>query len=197
MWTTVPTSPAFKSLFEKSPGGCCFVEKVGWRDATMENISVGLRSRSTEARRPFPRNPRAAGLFVRGLRWLVRHSPLRGCSGSRLWPQPKSLCRAPCNFQKGSKALMANRPSTPHNHVYSPSSVVQRIASEKRLGKWTSFCDLCNLLWLIRIGKYGGQRWNASLPFCVKEAHLALLLRPAPAILASSKAFSSVFNSAI
>ena len=46
------------------------------------------------------------GSFVRGLRWLGHHSPLRGCSGLAASGTPKiPRRRTPLTFQTGSKEL--------------------------------------------------------------------------------------------
>ena len=47
------------------------------------------RSLTEEATKPgdlFRKNPPGGGSFVRGLRWLSRYSPLRGCSGLAAGP---------------------------------------------------------------------------------------------------------------
>ena len=51
----------------------------------------------------FLENPPGGGSFVRGLRWLGRHSPLRGCSGLAALATAKiPRRRTPRNFQTGS-----------------------------------------------------------------------------------------------
>jgi hypothetical protein len=58
----------------------------------------------------FPDNPPGGGSFVRGLRWLGRYSPLRGCSvgqsGSDLRRLGRSQNPAPQDFTELSDTLL-------------------------------------------------------------------------------------------
>src|SRR6267143_3972572 len=54
----------------------------------------------------FPENPPGGGSFVRGRRWLVPYSPLRGCSEFAALATAKIPRRsAPRSFQAGSEDL--------------------------------------------------------------------------------------------
>src|SRR5437870_3495171 len=60
--------------------------------------------RTTKPGSLFRENPKGGESFARGLRWLGRHSPLRGCSGlAALAPAKILRRRTPRNFQTGSK----------------------------------------------------------------------------------------------
>src|SRR6266852_3466164 len=55
----------------------------------------------------FPENPPGGGSFVRGRRWLVPYSPLRGCAELAAWATAKIPRRsAPRSFQTGSEGMV-------------------------------------------------------------------------------------------
>src|SRR6266436_2441912 len=70
--------------------------------ATKENIPGGS-SGATKPDGLFPENPLGGGSFVRGRRWLVPYSPLRGCAELAALATAKIPRRsAPRSFQTGS-----------------------------------------------------------------------------------------------
>ncbi len=88
-------SPGAESLFGNYEGRC-FRGKGRMAGATKENIPGGS---STE-----DENPPGGGSFVRGRRWLVPYSPLRGCSELAALATAKIPRRsAPRSFQTGSQ----------------------------------------------------------------------------------------------
>jgi hypothetical protein len=74
-------APPPKSPSEKSDGSC--LPKKGWMARRDEGAypTVVCDRGATKPASPFWANPPGDGSFVRGLCWLNRHSPLRGCSG--------------------------------------------------------------------------------------------------------------------
>src|SRR6266436_5568001 len=70
--------------------------------ATKENIPGGS-SGATKPDGLFRENPPGGGSFVRGRRWLVPYSPLRGCAELAALATAKIARRsAPRSFQTGS-----------------------------------------------------------------------------------------------
>jgi len=100
-----PGLPAPQSLSEKSDGPC--FHKKGWmarRDEGAYPTAVCDRG-ATKPAGPFCENPPGDGSFGRVLRWLDRHSPLRGCSGLAASASPKIPRRMTHPiFQTGSQA---------------------------------------------------------------------------------------------
>src|SRR5260370_852267 len=92
-----------KSLFENFEW-CCFRGKG--RMARRDEGEYPWWIFDLGATKPaglFRENPPGGGSFVRGLRWLGRYSPLRGCSGLAALATVKIPRRsAPRSFQTGS-----------------------------------------------------------------------------------------------
>ena len=64
---------------------------------------------ATKPDAPFLDNPKGGGPFGRVLRWLGRHSPLRGCSDLAASDTPKTpRRRTPLTFQTGSYPPLAD-----------------------------------------------------------------------------------------
>src|SRR6266853_1802708 len=83
--------------------GAVFVEKAGWRDEGEYPWWIFDRG-ATKPDGLFPENPPGGGSFVRGQRWLVPYSPLRGCSELAAFATAKiPRLSAPRSFQTGSK----------------------------------------------------------------------------------------------
>src|SRR5712691_3674531 len=89
--------------------GAVFVEKAGWRDeggAARSHHRATPKAFASRAKAGglFPENPPGGGSFVRGRRWLVPYSPLRGCAELAALATAKIPRRsAPRSFQTGSK----------------------------------------------------------------------------------------------
>src|SRR6266849_4726780 len=90
--------------------GAVFGEKAGWRDeggAARGHHGATPKAFASRAKPDglFPENPPGGGSFVRGRRWLGRHSPLRGCFDLAALATAKIPRRsAPRSFQTGSYA---------------------------------------------------------------------------------------------
>jgi len=94
-----------ESLSENSVG-VLFSQKRPDGEARRGRIPAAVSDRgATKPDGFFCENPPGGGSFVRGLRWLTRHSPLRGCSGLAALATAKiPRRRTPRNFQTGSKS---------------------------------------------------------------------------------------------
>ncbi len=81
------------------------------------------------ARLRIRRGPSGDGSFARGLRWLDRHSPLRGCSGLAVSASHKiPRRRALPNFQTGSYGPSATCRSRPRPTPSSWASLVRGVS---------------------------------------------------------------------
>jgi hypothetical protein len=89
----------------KMKSGPVFVQKAGWRGATSEHIPGICKRRATKPDGILHENPSGGASFARGRRWLVAHSPLRGCSQFAALATAKIRCRRPAfHFDIGSKS---------------------------------------------------------------------------------------------
>ena len=116
-----------KSLSENSVG-VLFSRKRLEGKARQGRIPAAVSDRgATKPAGLFLENPPGGGSFVRGLRWLGRYSPLRGCSSLAALATAKiPRRRTPRNFQTGSKN------KTPAEAGCRTTGRIERVCSPRR-----------------------------------------------------------------